>query len=78
MFQVFDGGKPADCHHHKVHSSWDNSIFPTFDEALCYARKWGAPYCGSYDGSEGIQLEVNVPYDYSGYGDMIEIRHLDL
>lgn len=74
MFTVFDNGKPADCFHHKVHPSWKQSTFNTFEEALEYARKWLAPMGGSYDGKEGVVLEVNTPYDYSGCGDLIEIR----
>ena len=76
MFQVFDSGHPADCHHCKVHSSWNNSKFNTFEEALKYARMWGAPYVGAYDGSSGVELKLGVPWDYSGYGDTIEIREV--
>ena len=75
-YQVLDNDKPADCFNHKVDKSWNTNVFDTFDEALEYARAWLAPYGGSYDGKSGIVLKVNEPYDYSGYGDMIEIRGL--
>lgn len=81
MFQVFDGNRPADSRiwgkHLRDGSCWNNSIFSTFDEALAYARKWLGPnHGGSEDGKEGINLDVNQPYDYSGYGDVIEIRKI--
>jgi hypothetical protein len=71
MFKVFDGGKPANYEHHKVHSSWQNCTFKSFVEALNYAHKWLGVY------SPGKILKLNTPYDYSGYGDIIEIRKVD-
>jgi hypothetical protein len=77
-FQVFDGDKPCD----EVGVprlkglGWVTSRFATFAEALKHARKWCAPYGSSYDGEEGFVLEVNKPYDYSGYGDMITIKEV--
>jgi hypothetical protein len=69
MFQVYDGNKPADCANHKVHESWDKSLYCTFEEALGYADKWLGIY------SPGIEvLKTNIPYDYSGYGDIVDIR----
>lgn len=68
-YQVFDNGKPADCHHHpKVHSSWDRSVFDTLAEAQAYARKWLGIYAPSGP------IPVDTPWDYSGMGDVIEIR----
>jgi len=57
--------------------TWGNNIFPTFEEARKYSWQWIAPYGGSYDGLSGVDLKVGVPYDYSGYGDMIEIREVE-
>ncbi len=76
MYQVLENDKPADCKHCKVHDSWHTSKFATFEEALKYARKWLGQFGGSSDDSysNGIILEVNKPYLYSGYGDSIEIR----
>lgn len=74
MFKVYDNGKEANCFGYKVHESWDAKGFETFEAALIYARKWIAPYGGSYDGTDGVILQLNKPYDYSGYGDFIEIR----
>jgi hypothetical protein len=39
-YQVFECDKPADCKHHDVDESWDNSAFDTLQEALEYARNW--------------------------------------
>lgn len=74
MFQVFDNGVPADTAHCKVHHSWASSTFQTYEEALKYARMWIAPYGGSYDGSQGLDIELDKPCDYNGMGDIIEIR----
>jgi hypothetical protein len=49
---------------------FDNSSFPTFAEAFAYARLWLGEYENlpeNWDGS---------PYDYSGYGDLIEIKQV--
>jgi hypothetical protein len=74
MYQVFDNGKPAQYPDHPVHPSRDNSTFETLREALVHAWKWLGPFGGSFDGSSGIPLQVGIPWDYSGHGDMIEIR----
>lgn len=77
MFQVFDNNKPADTTGFPSltkGNGWDNSVFPTYEEARKYAWMWLGPYGGSYDGESGYDLKVNTPWDYSGYGDMIEIR----
>ena len=73
-FQVFDGDKPAQFPDCRVDKSWDNSVFDTEDEALVYARKWCAPYGSTYDGTQGFTIKAGEKYDYSGYGDFIEIR----
>jgi len=71
LFQVFDNDRPADCFNHEVHKSWEQSKFKTFDEALEYARNWLG-----YPEGDIPPLELNVPWDYSGYGDKIEIREV--
>ena len=43
-YQVFEEDRPADCFHCKVHTSWDNSIFESFEEACKYAIYWAYPY----------------------------------
>jgi hypothetical protein len=40
MFQVFEGDRPADCFHRRVHKSWNKSSFDTFEEAVAYANRW--------------------------------------
>lgn len=69
-FQVLDNGKSADCHGFPVHPSWNKSLYDTFDEALKYAWKWLGDKTG------GPLLKVNTPWEYSGYGDTIEIREI--
>ena len=68
MYQVFDNEKLADCISHKVDLTWKNSSFKTLKEARAYARNWLGLW------APGILLKVNKPFDYSGYGDIIEIR----
>jgi hypothetical protein len=77
-YQVFENDKPCDAANHKVHKSWNNSIFDSFNDALKYVYKWIGEYADpdSMTGSSGIK--VNIPYDYSGYGDMIEIREIQV
>ena len=76
MYQVFEDDRPAQFPDFKVDPSWDKSVFPTFDEALIYARKWIYPYGGAVDGKEGVMLTVNVPYDYAGIGSYILIKEI--
>lgn len=75
MYVVYDNGRPADCWNHSVHSSWNKSFYTSHQEALIYARKWLGPVGGSSDGQDGVYLYLNEPYDYSGCGDVIEIRY---
>lgn len=75
MYQVFDHGKPADCHYHQnAHSLWDKSFFGDLEEALQYAHNW----LGAWSpGIETLRNEaVGNVYNYNGYGDMIEIRQV--
>ena len=68
MFRVYDCGKPADCKHHLVHSSWAESEFSTYEEAVKYAREW----LGIYD--QGFAFELGKVYNYGGHSIGIEIR----
>ena len=79
MFQVFDNGNPADHRFNKTVSTiWGPSHFDSFNAALIYARQWLWPYGGEdASGLTGIVLHPNTPYDYSGYGDFIEIREVE-
>ena len=69
MFAVYDNGKPAKFPECKVDKSWSNNEFETFDAAVEYANKWLGPYGGEL-------LVLGKPNDYSGYGDVIEIREI--
>jgi len=72
LYQVFDNEKPADCFNYdsKYGSYWSISIYRTFEEACDYANRWLGKL------SEGVVFTLNKPYDYSGYGDIIEIRDI--
>jgi hypothetical protein len=70
MYQVFDSGKPADCHHQSVNATWANSKFDTWAEALTYATNWLGIFQGALSG-----IVPNVAAYYS-YGCTIEIRKL--
>lgn len=78
MFQVLENGKPANHQSFpKVHPSWNKAEWETFEQAKIYAWKWlGDCAGGSNDGTDGVELKLNTPYDYSGYGDIIEIREI--
>lgn len=67
-YNVYDNGKPANSTSFKslAGNGWDNSSFDTFVEAQAYANKWLGIFA--------MLLTVNVPVDYNGCGDMIEIR----
>lgn len=73
MYQVFDNNKPADCFHHDVHGTWFKSKYETFAEAFEYATRW----INLRDVNGCVFLKPDVPWDYSGYGDMIEIRTVE-
>lgn len=69
-YQVLEDDKPCDAKHHRVDSSWSNSIFDTFEEAQAYANKWLGDVYGP------VELALNVPYDFCGFGKGIEIREI--
>jgi hypothetical protein len=68
-YTVYDNDRLACYPHHAVDSSWNNASFNTLKEAREYAHNWLGVYSPGVDG-----FKPNVPYDYSGYGDIIEIR----
>jgi len=81
-YQVFDNGRPADTtgYPQLKGSGWHNSVFDTFTAAHEYALNW-LGYLGDDIGAgyaDNAVLKLNTPYDYSGYGDKIEIREVDI
>ena len=62
----------------KFKKKWATSIFNSFEEALCYVRKWLGIYgfWGNDDGTSGVELKLNEHWNYSGYGDFIEIKEI--
>lgn len=76
MWGVFDNKKPAN---NKAFScagkEYENNIFPTFEEAIMYARKW----LGHWDRiPKNIPLNQDFRIDLSGFGDLFEIKNLDV
>jgi hypothetical protein len=76
-YHVLDHGEPATWHScikslpqmsETFKKTWANNIFSSLEEARQYAVNW----LGIYAPPPEI-LKVNCPYDYSGYGDTIEI-----
>jgi len=71
MYQVYDNGRLADLTNSGNQDSiWQHPVCETFEQALQYAEQWLGDLAG-------INLKPNVPVDYSGYGDMIEIRKIE-
>jgi len=70
-YEVYDNGRLA---HHKYHRDvsieWDHPPCATFEEAKSYARNWLGEF------SSLCPDKPNQPIDYSGYGDIIEIREI--
>lgn len=74
MYQVLNNGRPADCNEFNVLSSLNQSIYINFDDAKRYAMKW--VHEEDYDNVDWNNLKPNVPVDYDGCGDTLEIRNL--
>ena len=70
MFTVYDSGKSANNKGFPQlkNKGWVQNSFSTLNEAIDYARNWLGEYAAI------CPTEPNKPVDYSGYGDMIEIR----
>lgn len=68
MFQVFVKDEPADC--------CNRSKFNTYEEALDYAKNYLGWYSAQIEQMSDT-LPVGVAYDYSGYGNLIEIREVE-
>jgi hypothetical protein len=73
-YEVYDSGKPASIIGFPglKGKGWETNSFNNYKRALRYAINW----LGAYSGYGDIKLKLNVPYDYSGYGDFIEIREI--
>lgn len=67
MFQVLDNGEPALMPSELV----ENSIFNDFQKAIKYAKWYLCDYAKNVK-----KYEPNTKYDYSGFGDYIEIREI--
>ena len=66
-FGVFLNGEPLSTRHAPFANEFDD-----LDTALDYATGW----CSGY-GLQKEALQLNIPYDYNGYGDTIEVREIE-
>ena len=73
MYGVFDNNKPANstAFPQLKGKGWKSHLFGTFKDAEEYAKEWLGDY---YPGKDVLVL--GLPYNYSGYGDLIEIREV--
>lgn len=67
-YQVLASGKPAEIHE----PFFTNSIYDTFEEAKQYAKN----FFGEWFPPDETKIKLNIPFEYNGYGDTIEIRGL--
>lgn len=68
-YAVYDNGKPASRTGYPQITNindWNTHRFSSIEDAVQYAHDWL--------GAWSLPLKVNEPYDYSGYGDFIEIK----
>lgn len=72
MFQVFDNNLAADWGIPNS-TAYNSGIFDNFEDACKYAIE---EYLGYDNVNPDLIIELNTPWDYSGYGDMIEIREV--
>jgi len=73
IYQVLDGDRAADENGFPrlVGKGWTNSIFHSLDEARIYLARWlNVPEENTKD------VEPDSPFDYSGHGDIVEIKSL--
>ena len=70
MFDVFENGKRCTPENFDVHSSWDHDPFDNLSNARNFVMKW----MGQWRPSNKEDFVVGYAYDYTGYGDTIEIR----
>ncbi len=66
---VYDNGKPASAKFFPQLGEiegWDNHKFDSWPKAVAYASMWVGQIIQPED--------LLKPYDYSGYGDIIEVR----
>lgn len=70
-YAVFDNNMPASCAGFPCAKEWSNHVFQLRREAVDYALQW----LGSFAPPREV-LECQDSYDYSGYGDVVEIREV--
>lgn len=71
-YQVFDNNKTADTvGYPEMHSSWKNSKFPSFEEAVAYANNWLGMY-----GPLPENFKIGDKFTYGSEDCSIEIRSL--
>lgn len=68
-YTVIDNGKTARFPEHPVHENWKFAWFNSFKSAKRYADRWLHIY-GPFPHSKPGK------FDYSGYGDILEIKRI--
>lgn len=74
MYTVYDKDKPAnDTSYELGGEGWQNATFETFEEAVRYVSDWLGNWAPSLSFLRMV-LANEAEYDYSGYGDTIQIK----
>lgn len=74
MFTVYENGIPAIGANFGIKAEcWQNATFETFEEAVRYASEWLGNWSPSLSYLR-VALANEAEYDYSGYGDTIQIK----
>lgn len=70
-YKVLDNHKPAiGAIYDLDNEDLGKNEFPSFEEAHDYAVSWLGHW------GKGLKLKPNIAYDYSGYGDILEIKEI--
>ena len=74
MFTVYDKGLPANDKSYELGGDgWQNATFETYEETVRYAADWLGNWSPSLSYLR-TALANETEYDYSGYGDIIQIK----
>jgi hypothetical protein len=78
LYIVIENGKPClgSVFGIPISKGWNKCVFCSEKEAREYLVSWLNRWMTIEECSKVIQL--NIPYNYSGFGDMIEIRSISI
>jgi hypothetical protein len=73
-YTVLENGHPCEYKEgqHKYWQDWSNATFPTYEQAIDYAREWFDFYADDWT-YENMKDKLNKPYCFNGW-DFMEIR----